>query len=248
MPTEIPARPFARPSFDHAEVFGVVAPPPQSGIDVTGLDPAEVLAALYNASQPFGMGWLNPLAAKPLTADQATQYLEANPAEHRGGHRTWYFDYLHGRIIKTWIGGERIDPSFFDRGNGPGAAAAAIATLRAAPPHPAPKAPPAAPFAISTSTGPIILNATEPVPGLRICQIPDDFTPTSGLRWLLAHRSGPILAVFTDEPAAAAAATQVAPLTDWTRSVMTCVNVLGPDGMEDLLVLLRDAGGRPPNP
>lgn len=91
-------------------------------IDLTGLNTADVLAALYNASQPLGLGFLNPASNRPLTSAQAQQILDDNP------HR--YFDYLNGRVMKVDLNGDHLDPWLYDRDNGTGAAARAIAALR----------------------------------------------------------------------------------------------------------------------
>ena len=84
-------------------------------IALKGLNKAEVLAALYNASTPQGMGFLQYDPA-PMTVDEATSLLE---------QRT-YFDYLKGRVMKIDLGGEELDPRLYDRDNGNGAAALAI--------------------------------------------------------------------------------------------------------------------------
>jgi hypothetical protein len=41
-----------------------------------------------------------------------------------------YFDYLHGRVIKTNFSGDSFHPGLFDRDNGRGAAERAVAKLR----------------------------------------------------------------------------------------------------------------------
>lgn len=91
-------------------------------VDITDLDPAALLAALYNASQQQGLGLLNPLGQQPMTIETAATVLAATP------HR--YFDYLHGRVMKVDLNGTRIDLGLYDRDNGDGAGAAAIASLR----------------------------------------------------------------------------------------------------------------------
>ncbi len=40
---------------------------------------------------------------------------------------------------------------------------------------------------------------------------------------------------------------RVAPLADWTRNAMTTANRIGPGRTEELLSLLREAGGQHPN-
>ena len=90
-------------------------------ISLKGLDKAEVLAVIYNASKPQGMGFLhyNP---EPMTRDEARRLLEV-------GSQT-YFDYLNGRVMKIDISGEELSVWRYDRDNGQGAAERAIASLR----------------------------------------------------------------------------------------------------------------------
>ena len=88
-------------------------------ISISGLDKGSVLAALYNASQPLGMGVLH-YTPEPMTAEQANDLLKSQD----------YFDYLKGRVMKVRIKGDELDPALYDRDNGIGAAAAAIDPLR----------------------------------------------------------------------------------------------------------------------
>ncbi len=84
-------------------------------IPLAGLNKADVLAALYNASKPQGMGFMhyNP---KPMTRGEAEALLE----------QTTYFDYLQGRVMKVDLSGDALDPRLYDRDNGQGAAQKAI--------------------------------------------------------------------------------------------------------------------------
>lgn len=91
-----------------------------SNIALTGLNKADVLAALYNASKPQGKGLLQHTPA-PMTQDEAMAKLE----------KTTYFDYLNGRVMKVDLSGDELDPWGYDRDNGQGAAERAIATLHA---------------------------------------------------------------------------------------------------------------------
>lgn len=106
-------------------------------IDIKGIDKAELLAALYNNSRPMGMGFLQ---ARPgeLTIEQAreacgygddsTRMLGKNAA----GNRELYFDYLHGRPLKSDLSGDTFRPWGYDRDNGgDGTAARIIESLRA---------------------------------------------------------------------------------------------------------------------
>lgn len=90
-------------------------------IDISGYTKAAVLAVLYNNSRQQGMGFLNASGATPMTESQAEQALKDNPKA--------YFDYLHGRVMKVDLSTGQLDPCLYDRDNGSGAAARAIAQL-----------------------------------------------------------------------------------------------------------------------
>lgn len=87
-------------------------------IFIGDLNKADVLAALYNAAKPLGMGFLhyNP---KPMTRKEAEEELKQSS----------YFDYLNGRVMKIEIDNQ-IDPSCYDRDNGIGTAERVIVALR----------------------------------------------------------------------------------------------------------------------
>lgn len=89
-------------------------------IDISQLDKAEVLAALYNNSKQQGMGFLNPSGQQPLSKEEAASLLT------KGTH----FDYLAGRVMKVELKGDQLDPWLYDRDNGDGAAARALAGLK----------------------------------------------------------------------------------------------------------------------
>ena len=90
-------------------------------IDITGLSKAAVLAALYNASKTQGLGFLQ-YTPEPMTEAQAAKWIEK-----------WGLsaDYLNGRVMKVELCGNTFSPWLYDRDNGRGAAAAALAPLRA---------------------------------------------------------------------------------------------------------------------
>lgn len=103
-------------------------------------------------------------------------------------------------------------------------------------------------YTVATSAGPVTVDATEPVPGLRVFETPTSVSPNSACRWVLAHHDSSALASFATEAAANTAAEQVAPLADWTRNAMTAANEISLGGkVERLMQLLRDAGGQHPN-
>lgn len=87
-------------------------------IDISKKDKAEVLAALYNASKPLGLGYLH-FDPRPMSKEEARQLLA----------ETTYFDYLKGRVMKVRLDGTTLDERLYDRDNGPGAAERAIAQL-----------------------------------------------------------------------------------------------------------------------
>ena len=95
-----------------------------SQIDITGLDKAEVLLALYNHSKPLGLGWLQELGkTKEYTIDDARRDLEESSPD-------FYFDYLYGRVMKVDLSKDTFDGWLYDRDNGEGKAQKVIDELR----------------------------------------------------------------------------------------------------------------------
>ena len=84
-------------------------------IDISEMNKAEVLAKLYNASRPLGMGLLH-FTPEPMGVEEAQQLLEEET----------YFDYLNGRVMKVDLSKDTLDPWLYDRDNGQGAAASAL--------------------------------------------------------------------------------------------------------------------------
>lgn len=89
-------------------------------MDISGLDKAAVLAALYNASKQQGMGFLHARGATDMTVAQAREELAKRD----------YFDYLHGRVMKINLAGDEVDTRLYDRDNGAGAAERAVDAIR----------------------------------------------------------------------------------------------------------------------
>jgi len=87
-----------------------------SKLNIAGKNKAEVLAKLYNASKPLGMGVLH-FDPSEMTVDQAQEIID------KEGLR---FDYLKGRVMKVNLEGDELSVSGFDRDNGQGAAERAI--------------------------------------------------------------------------------------------------------------------------
>lgn len=90
-------------------------------VSTIGLTRGEVLAALYNASKPQGMG-MRHFGPAPMTAEQAEEILKGR----------CNFDYLNGRVMKVSIKGDDFDPRLYNRDNGDGAAQRAITEALAA--------------------------------------------------------------------------------------------------------------------
>lgn len=79
-------------------------------------DKGKVLAALYNGSQPLGMGFMH-FTPSPMGENEANEILETQT----------YFDYLNGRVLKVNLSSDQFDTRLYDRDNGEGAAIHALA-------------------------------------------------------------------------------------------------------------------------
>lgn len=90
-------------------------------------------------------------------------------------------------------------------------------------------------------------ETTEPVPGLHIYELPSDMHHASTDRWVLAHHEGHVLATYPTADTATRAATAVAPLADWTRTVMTAANQISFGGnverLHELLLAAANTDG-----
>ena len=101
-------------------------------VNIKGMDKAEVLLALWQASQMQGMSFLGFLASGELTLEQAQQEIEDRKHTAFDGKDSIYFDYLNGKVMKVDLGQDEFDPRLYDRDNGDGAAQQAIDNLRLA--------------------------------------------------------------------------------------------------------------------
>lgn len=86
-------------------------------MNITGMDKAKVLCALYNGARVQGLGFLQ------ATPGDMTEAEAANILSQVGGRP--YFDYLRGRVMKIALEDE-LDTRLYDRDNGEGSAEAAI--------------------------------------------------------------------------------------------------------------------------
>ncbi|MFD9394180.1 hypothetical protein ACFWBB_26610 [Streptomyces sp. NPDC060000] len=88
------------------------------GIDISGLNKAKVLAALWNnAAPPLRPGVRN----FAMTSAEAAELLLRDGAE---------FEHLEDRSLKVDIGGDTFDATAYDSENGNGLATRVIARLR----------------------------------------------------------------------------------------------------------------------
>ena len=89
-------------------------------INIEGIDKAEVLCALYNASKVQGMG-IFLSADIPMPVEEAQILLEYGTS----------FDYLHGKVMKIDLSDDKqFEERLYDRDNGIGAAQRVIDHLR----------------------------------------------------------------------------------------------------------------------
>lgn len=79
-------------------------------IDISNLSKAAVLAGLYNAAAPQGLGFF-PATVSPgeMTVDEAQVIIDSGQLA---------FDYLNGRPFKVDLSGSSFDPWLYDRDNG----------------------------------------------------------------------------------------------------------------------------------
>ena len=85
-------------------------------IDISGMDKAEVLAKLFNASNPQGMGFLQNHSEK-MTIEEAQGLLDSGQTR---------FDYVRGRVMKINLKRNVLKTAAYDRDNGEGAASLAL--------------------------------------------------------------------------------------------------------------------------
>ncbi|MGV2914463.1 hypothetical protein [Streptomyces alfalfae] len=97
---------------------------------------------------------------------------------------------------------------------------------------------------LASSDGPTTVDASEPVPGLRLYELPAE--PSLEYRWVLAHHEGRALGLFTSADDASGAAAAVASMADWTRGVMTVANEISLGGNAERFGLALIAHGCAP--
>lgn len=90
-------------------------------IDITGLDKRRVLMALYEDARVQGMGILHARRERMTIAEAGELLAPGQPH---------YFDYVHGRVLKVNLAGDKFSPRLYDRDNGHGAAQRAVDAIR----------------------------------------------------------------------------------------------------------------------
>jgi hypothetical protein len=88
-------------------------------IDISKMDKASVLAALYNNAKPQGMGFMH-FTPEDMLIREAQILLDSGQT---------YFDYVGGRVMKVDLSGDEFSPGLYDRDNGEGAASKVLASL-----------------------------------------------------------------------------------------------------------------------
>lgn len=107
-------------------------------VDISGLDKAELLAALYNSSRQFGMGFIHASGQNDMTVEEARAMIDPKsdpgpgllPWEAEDAKRL-KFDYVRGRVLKVRIDGDTMRTALYNRDIGHGAAEAVVKKLRA---------------------------------------------------------------------------------------------------------------------
>ena len=109
-------------------------------VDIAGLPKGAVLAVLYNAAAPHGLGFLQTEHAPELmTTLEAQAVIDGRGHDHHAAVRRFLpfyatpvlaFTYVYGRPLKADLNGDRFSPGGYDGHHGTGAAAFAVAELR----------------------------------------------------------------------------------------------------------------------
>lgn len=94
-------------------------------VDITGLNKAEVLKALWDGSKAQGMSFLSLI--DEMTLEIAEEQIE----ENININGEIYIDYCCGKVIKCNLTFDEFGPWYYDRYNGIGVAQRVIDILRA---------------------------------------------------------------------------------------------------------------------
>lgn len=89
-------------------------------INISKMNKAKILAALYNNSKPLGMGALH-FDPQPMTEQEAQELLDSGQT---------HFDYLKGRVMKIDLSGDKLSTWGYNRDIGENAAETVLAKLK----------------------------------------------------------------------------------------------------------------------
>jgi hypothetical protein len=101
--------------------FFSTSPSKDLTVDISGIDKAVLLAALYNNSKPVGLGFSHPKAGKSMSYEEAKELLSSGQDN---------FDYVNGRVMKISLKSNELETSSYDRDNGDGKALAIVTACR----------------------------------------------------------------------------------------------------------------------
>lgn len=87
-------------------------------MDISKLSKPKVLAALFNAAKPLGMGFMHYRPEHVMDEKEAAKLLANNT----------YFDYHEGRLMKVSVDGDELSTLLYNRDNGENAAENAISS------------------------------------------------------------------------------------------------------------------------
>jgi len=90
-------------------------------MNISHLPKPKVLAALFNAAKPLGLGIIHYKKEHVMGEEEASEMLESQA----------YFDYVEGRLMKVNLSVDELDTSNYNRDNGANSAEDAINSIKA---------------------------------------------------------------------------------------------------------------------
>lgn len=109
----------------------------EKSIDISGIDKAVLLAAVFNHAGQVNLGFLDASGGHAMSIPDARNIVQARMAMNAvvKGEPIWRsrFDYLRGRLLKVDLGGESFNQSdiyLYDQAHGKGRLEQAVAFAR----------------------------------------------------------------------------------------------------------------------
>lgn len=98
---------------------------PQNNLDISGYDPAEIIAAFYNAGKAFGNSAIQPNynSRHVMTVGEARILYDAAPDLDKS------FDFVRGRLLKIRFEGDKLIAVNHDRAYAAGHASGILGKL-----------------------------------------------------------------------------------------------------------------------